>query len=79
MITYVDKENEDVPDMTWRVWNPFYYIKGKRVMTEYGHASRAKCCSNKCRHCPYHPYASGSDQLREDLKGKLGYRLGPMD
>jgi len=50
-----------------------------KVVTEYGHAFRAQCCSNGCRHCPYEPKHQGSTKIREDLQKRLGFRLGPLD
>lgn len=79
MRSYVDKDNEDIPAIEWRVWNKFYYNGGYRVLTEYGNAARAKCCGCGCIHCPYSPSMRGSTSIREDLKGKFGYRLGPID
>ena len=70
---------KDVPDITWRVWNKYYMEGGNKVVTEYGHAFRAQCCSNGCRHCPYEPKHQGSSKIREDLQKRLGFRLGPID
>ena len=70
---------KDVPDIAWRVWNKYYMEGDNKVVTEYGHAFRAQCCSCGCRHCPYEPKYQGSSKIREDLQGKLGFRLGPID
>ena len=75
----MEEDNDSIPHIEWRVWNKWYWYKGTKVVTEYGNAAKAKCCAKGCRHCPFHPLHSGSDQLRKDLRGRLGYRIGPID
>ena len=75
----MEKDNDSIPHIEWRKWNKWYWWKGTKVITEYGHAVRAKCCGSGCRHCPYEPLHSGSDKIRKDLIGRLGYRVGPID
>ena len=70
---------KDIPDIAWRVWTKYYKEGDNKVVTEYGHAFRAQCCSNGCRHCPYEPKHQGSTKIREDLQKRLGFRLGPID
>lgn len=74
-----EEGNEYIPDIAWRVWNKWYYYRAKRVTTEYGHSSKARCCKSGCTHCPFLPRHSGSDQLDPDLKRRMGYRIGPID
>lgn len=75
----MEEDNDSIPYIEWRIWNKWYWYKGTKVVTEYGNAAKAKCCAKGCRHCPFHPLHSGSDQLRKDLRGRLGYRIGPID
>lgn len=47
----------------------FTLEKGYRVMTESYLVRRGYCCSNGCRHCPYHPKAQkGNTILRRGVK-----------
>jgi len=47
----------------------FTLEKGYRVMTESYLVRRGYCCSNGCKHCPYHPRArKGNTVLRRGIK-----------
>ncbi len=51
-----------------------FYINedGLRVNTELFLAKRGHCCSNGCKHCPYHPkHQKGNPNLREDVAKRL--------
>ena len=54
---------KDIPDIAWRVWNKYYMEGGNKVVTEYGHAFRAQCCSCGCRHCPFEPKHQGTKEF----------------
>lgn len=43
-----------------------YYLENDRVIfTEKYHIQRGDCCGNKCRHCPYEPFAQkGNTKLK---------------
>jgi len=46
-----------------------YYMEGVRVVfTALYHIERGKCCSNKCKHCPYTPkHKKGSVEVAEEF------------
>lgn len=44
----------------------YYLEKGQIILTESYLARRGKCCSSRCRHCPYDPpYSKGNTKLKE--------------
>ena len=47
----------------------FTMAKGYGIMTESYLVRRGYCCSNGCKHCPYHPKArKGNTVLRRGIK-----------
>jgi hypothetical protein len=46
----------------------YYLEKGEIILTPKYLKKRGKCCSSKCRHCPYEPkYLKGNTKLDTDL------------
>lgn len=43
----------------------YYLEKGFVIFTEKYLLQKEKCCSNKCRHCPYTPqYIKGNKEVK---------------